>query len=167
MRTELTFYRKRLSAFLSNIQVYQYYDICSADSIKDLIKHRWYYLYRYSGLERIDLETQDVIELLQNIIILLETYNNYNIAFVTRNEEIEGKINCAYYCVVKERQAALLEIAELSEAKPGVRLSVTEPMLVKAFHEYFKEIWEQIAPVNKNKQELIQWLQSQINLLKK
>lgn len=167
MLTELAFFQKRLDAFLSNVQNYQYYDIYWADSIKDLIRHRQYYFYSYSGIERVDLEVHDVIELLQNVITLLKTYHNYNIAFVTPNVDTESPVNNDYYyCAVKERQAVLLEIFEPLKVKPEVRLSITEPMLVKAFHEYFKEIWEQIAPVNKNKQEVIEWLQNQINLLK-
>lgn len=158
----MAFHRNRLSAFFANVQDYQYYDIYSADSIKDLMKHRQYYLYSPAGIELIDLEVQDIIELLQNVISLLKTYHNYNIAFITRNGDIEHSVHSAYYCVVKERQAVFLEVFELSGVKPEVRLSITEPMLVKAFDAYFKEIWEQIAPVNKNKQEVIDWLQSQI-----
>lgn len=128
MLTALAFYQKRSSAFLSNIQVYQYYDIYSADSIKDLIKHRQYYFYSHSGLVLIDLEVQDVIELLQNVITLLKTYNNYNIAFITPNETTKRTVHSDYYCVVKERQAVFLEVFGLSEVKPEVRLSITEPM---------------------------------------
>ncbi len=162
----MTFYQRRLRAFLSSIQDYHYYDIYSADSIKDRIKNRQYYVYSHSGIALIDLEVQDVIALLQNLILLLKTYHNYNIAFITQNMDIENAINSGYYCVVKEKQAVFLEIFDLSEAKPAIRSSITEPMLVKTFDEYFKEIWEQLAPVNKNKQEVIRWLQSQVDLLK-
>jgi len=163
----LAFYQKRLRAFLANVQDYQCYDIYSADSIRDLIKQRQYYFYSYSGLELIDLEDQMIIELLQNLITFLRTYHNYNIAFITQNAAGGNTFNRDYSCLVKERQAVFLEVFKPSEVKPEVRLSITEPMLVKAFEEYFREIWEGIAPVNKNKQEVIKWLQSQIDLLKK
>lgn len=167
MLTALDFYRKRLDSFLANIQNYQYYDIYSADSIKDLIKNRQLHIYSSSGIELSDLEVQDVLALLRNVITLLKTYHNYHIAFITRNIDTESTVDSGYYCVVKERQAVFVEIPKLSNVKPAVRLSIVEPMLVKTFGEYFKEIWEQIAPVNKNKQEIIEWLQSQINLLEK
>ncbi|MDD2496170.1 MAG: XRE family transcriptional regulator, partial [Tissierellia bacterium] len=161
----LAFYKKRLSAFLTNIQNYEYNDIYLADSIKDLIKHRRYYFYSYAGIEMISLETQDIINFLLNIINLLETYANYNIAFIPSTVSTTNSEN--YYCMVKERHAVFLEIFESSKTIPKMRLSIKEPMLIKAFQEYFKEIWEQIAPVNKDKQEIISWIQSQINLLQK
>ncbi len=166
--TALLFYNKRLNAFLSNIQNYEYRDIYLADSINDLIKKRQYYIYSYSGIELIDLEIPDIIEHLQNVISLLQTYDNYNIAFLSQNTSSKkNTLNSNhFYCLIKERQAVLLEMFEPSQMKTEARLSIKEPMLVKAFDDYFKEIWDEIAPVNKDKDEVISWILSQINVLK-
>jgi hypothetical protein len=163
--TSLEFYTRRLKAFLSNIHIYEYTDIFSIDCINNLIKYRKFYFYYHNGVEIINLEVQDVIELLQNIIRLLEKYNNYNITFMSQNPD--KTIQCFNFCcIVKEKKAVTLESYEPSKTMPKVRLSVEEPMLVKAFEEYFKEIWDQIAPINKDKKEIINWLQCQLNLLK-
>lgn len=151
---------------MSNVGEYRCYDIYSADSIRDLIKYRKYCLCDPAGLEPIDLEVQEVIELLENIVRLLLRYDNYQMAFLREREERESMGRSSYYCLVKERQGVFLKVFDVCEGKAGVRLSITEPMVVKAFEEYFKDIWERIAPVNKNKGEIIHWLQSQINLLK-
>lgn len=151
---------------MSNVGEYRCYDIYSADSIRDLIKYRKYCLCDLAGLEPIDLEVQEVIELLENIVRLLLRYDNYQMAFLREREERESMGQSSYYCLVKERQGVFLRVFDFSEGKAGVCLSITEPMVVKAFEEYFKDIWERIAPVNKNKGEIIHWLQSQINLLK-
>ena len=67
--------------------------------------------------------------------------------------------------MVKERQAVLIEAYDSSKGIPTVRLSIEEPMAVKAFEEYLIEKWEHIAPINKDKNEVISWLQGQIKLL--
>lgn len=163
---ELEVYKRRMNAFLSNIHHCEYKDICSIDSIKNLVKHKQLCLYCHTGFEIMDLEVQDVIDHLKNIINLLETYDNYNIAFMLQNHDNTIRY-FNYYCIVKERQAVMLESHEPSKIIPQVRLSIREPMLVKAFEEYFNEMWEHIAPVNKDKKEVINWIQSQIDLLKK
>lgn len=160
----LQFYKRRLNAFFSNIYNYEYTDIYLADCISTLIKKREFNFYYYKGIETIDLEVKDIIELLQNIIHLLKKYKNYNISFMNLNsEDTVQYIN--FYCVVKERKAVMLESYIPSKARPEVRLSIEEPMLVKAFEEYFKEIFEHIAPIKKAKNEIINWIQRQINLL--
>lgn len=158
---EFQLYKRRLKAFHSNIHNYEYKDIYLADSIKDLIKHNQYYFYNSTGVELIHLETEDIIQYLQNIINLLKTYDNYSIAFIPQNTD--GTVRSdTFYCVVKERQAVLLETVK---NVPEIRLSIEEPMLIKAFNDKFKEMWEHIAPVNKDKKEVIAWLQSEINIL--
>lgn len=164
MLKALNFYTKRLSAFLSNLQYFEYKDIYMLDSIHNLVKYKQLYFYSYTGMDRMALEDQDIIEHLQNMIALLERYDNYHIAFTHPSEDIGNHTN--FYYVVKERQAVMLEAFKPLNDLPEVRLSIEEPMLVKAFEEYFQEIWEQIAPVNKEKKEVIQWLQNHIDTLK-
>lgn len=166
MQKEMELYKRRLNAFLSNIRNYEYKDIYFADSIRQLIIHHQFYFYSHVGIELVDLEVQDIIDCLQNIINLLNTYDNYNIAFISRNNNRSAYSN-NFYCIVKERQAVLLEIFRPSRSMPEMKLSIQEPMLVKAFDEYFKEIWEQIAPVNRDKKDIIAWIQKQIDILNK
>jgi len=166
MQTTLQFYKRQLNATIKNIHNYTYKDIYFEDSIKNLINFKQFYLYTYLGVEIIQLEVEEIIELLRNTINLLKTYDNYNIAFISRNADSSLEIdNC--YCIVKERQCVFFEAFEPSKLLPEVRLSIEEPMIVKAFEEYFNEIWEHIAPINKDKGDVIAWIQSQINLLER
>lgn len=161
----LDFYIKRLKIFLSNLQNYEYHDIYLLDSINDLVKYRKFYFHFNAKVEIMDLEVRDIIEILQNIIYLLETYDNYNIAFIP--QIISGDLkNVDSYCLVKERQAVLFETFNPSKKISKIQLSIKEPMMVKAVYEYFIQVWEQIAPVNRNKMEIITILQNQINILK-
>lgn len=156
MLTALELYKRRLNAFLSNIQNYEYKDIYLADSIKELVINRQFYLYNYTEIEPMKLELQDIVELLQNVISLLKTYSKYNMAFISSK-------STDFYCVIKERQAVLLETYASEKCTPQMQLSMEEPMVVNAFDEYFKRIWEQIAPINREKNSVIAWLQSQID----
>jgi hypothetical protein len=157
-------YKKRHKAFLFNIQRYQYWDIYISSCIKDLIKDHQIYFYSYYGVELMDVEVNDIIEHLENIINLLETYDNYHIAFHKCNAD--GSI-CTknIYCLVKERQSVLFEIISPKNDLSEIRITSEEPMLINGFYEYFKNIWEHIPPINKNKAEVIRWIKYEIEML--
>lgn len=162
MKIALEFYEKRQNAFLKNLQFYYYNDIYCLDCMDALIRHNQIYLYDYLGIDAVKLEPSEVVDLLANIINLLETYENYNISFVSENMNSLTQ-NIDFYYIIKERQAVLLETLTLSDSIPKVRLSITEPIVVKAFEEYFKEITKNIPPINRDKQEVILWLKEQID----
>lgn len=167
IKKDLKSYNKRLKSFQANIKNYIYYDIYQASSIDFLIKNKQYHLYSHTGTGLIDLDDQDIIEHLQNIINLLETYKNFNIAFMPNNINLDYILKKdIFFYLVKENQSVLLEVSEPSKSISKVRLSIKEPTMVKAFVEYSKEIWRQVAPVNKNKKEVISWLKKHINILK-
>lgn len=166
MLKALLFYKKRLDAFLSNLKHYEHKDIYWADSIKKLITHKQLCLYCHTEFEIIDMEAQDIIELLQNIIHLLETYDNYNIAFLQNSHDYTTRFENSH-CIFKERQAVMLESYEPVKITPVVRLSIEEPMMLNAFEEYFKDMWEHIPPLNKDKKEVISWIQRQIDFFSK
>ena len=158
-------HKKRLNAFLTYMRGYEFKDIYSADSIKDLVMRRQFRYYSYAGAELMHMEARDIIEHLENIIRLLETYDNYNIAFISGGSNRIGEKH-DFYCMVKERQTAMIEVSKkTSGGVPAVQLSIEEPTLVKASRDIFDEAWEEIAPVNKDKKEIIPWLRSQINML--
>jgi len=161
---ELDLYKRRSKAFHANIRYYEYKDIYFADSIIDLVKNRRYCFYSYTGVKMIDMEAEDVSELMRNVVTLLETYENYSIAFISRSPDSSIKKEDFSFWV-KERQVVFFETHEPEKSLPEVRLSIDEPMVVSAFNEYFKNIWEEIAPVNKEKSEVIAWLKGQINML--
>lgn len=160
----LEFYKRRLKSFLSNIYNYKHTDICHIDCINNLIKYRKLYLYSHNKISLINLDLRDVINILKNMVYLLKKYDNYNIVFISQNSNISDFI---VYCMLKERNAVIMETYEYSNDIPIVRMSIKEPMLVKAFEVYFNEVLDHIAPMNKDKNEIINWIEHQINLLEK
>lgn len=161
----MEFYRKRLRAFLSNIQNYEYKDVYMATSIKDLMKKHQFYLYSYAGIESMQMDTSEIIEYLENIIGLLQKYDNYNIAFLPENYNVTDHME-SFCCLVKERIAVLFESNDQKASTQEIHISLTEPTLVKSIYDYFIELWEQIAPAYREKTEVISWLQYQITILR-
>ena len=159
-------YKKRYNAFLRNIKHYQYWDIYVVTSIRDLIRDHQVYFYSYTGVTLMKIDVCDIIEHLKHIIHLLKSYDNYYIAF--QKEDLDNNIDSKnIYCLVKERQTAFLEIINPQNDIPDIRIASEEPMLIHGFYEYSKDLWEHIAPVNKNKKEIIHWLNSEIKILGK
>lgn len=161
----LEFYHKRLQAFLSNIDNYEYFDIYMASSIKNLIKKHQFYLYSYAGIESISMDTEDIIEYLVNIIKLLQEHRNYNIAFLPDDQDTTDNIE-SFCCLVKDRSTILIESSNEYTITQETHISITEPTLVKDIFDYCKGLWEHISPTYKEKPKVISWLQDQISILK-
>lgn len=161
----ISFYRKRLSAFHSNIQTFEYKDVYMTASIKDLMKTHQFYFYSNTGNEAMYMDPDDIIEYLENIIHLLQKYENYKIAFLP--ESHYGENMESFCCVVKERITVLFEANNQSPNTQELHISITEPSFVKSTYEYFNELWEQIAPAYREKSEVIAWLKYQITILQR
>ncbi len=164
MQMSLKYRKRHVNAIISNIKSYEHKDIYLVDSIKKLISRRQLYIFTYSGVEIVELKVKDVIEILKNMITILQKYSNYNMAFLSPDSDSTLIIN-DLYCTVKERHSVHFEAFKPSGDKPQVRLTIEEPMLVRAFEEYFCDLWDHIAPVNKDKSDVIAWLQNQVHLL--
>ena len=158
-------YKKQCNSFKRNIRHYEYNEIYLMDSINSLIEGQEFYLYYYSGIQQIKLDIEDIIELLKNIIHNLETYKHYNISFINeRAESLTAIKNFSF--VLKERKALFYENYRLKDNYPEVSVFVDEPLFVKAFEEYFRRTWEEnIAPVHKEKLEVIKLLQRHMDAL--
>jgi len=40
---------------------------------------------------------------------------------------------------------------------------IDEPMIVQAYKDYFNSLWDKLPSNNKNKKNIIEWIQSQID----
>ncbi|WMJ85643.1 hypothetical protein [Anaerocolumna sp. MB42-C2] len=160
----LEYYKRRLHAFMLNTKHYEYKDIFFMESLRHIFKHGQILFYYNAGNEKLDITKSETIDLLRNVINLLKTNNNYHIALVHQNKQNE-LISGEFDCLLKERKALFLEAYPASGYLSDIRLSVEEPMLIKAYEEYIKDIWEQIAPINKDKKEVIRFFEAEIQLL--
>lgn len=112
------------------------------------------------------LEPIEIIEFLENIIHFISLYTNFHVGIIFHNDD-PLMYSDSFHLFIKERKAVFLNIYGASMTVPKVRLFMKEPMITKGFVEYFKFYWEQIAPVNRNKNEIVSWLQSCIDIVKR
>jgi len=158
-------YSKRREAFKRNVKAYEHIDLYHINFINYLIKTRQIYLYDHTRINPVQLEVEEIIQLLDNIIHLLEKYPNYHIAF------LNGKLlsyfdDPVFYCMVKERTGVFLVTFNPQKNNHILRMSINVPKVIFAFEVYFKQLWEQVAPVLKNKKAVIEWLQREIAVLR-
>ena len=158
-------YKAQLEGFCENIKRYSCDIIYLSDFIENLIDHHILSLSTYSCVEIVVLEPMEIIELLQNIIHFLLSYNNFRLGIIFHNDN-RLKYSDAYHFFIKERKAVFINIYDTPFTVPKVRLLMKESMITKGFVEYFKLYWDQIAPVNKNKNEIVAWLQACIDSVK-
>lgn len=160
----LEYYSRQSHAIKANLQNYKIKNIYFAETMENLVCHRTIYLNTYSGIEMIKMEIQDIIDYINNIIHFIHTYDNYEIAVIFQNSE-KSKKHLVYQYVIKERHAVFFQTFEEKRSAPIVQLSMEEPTMIKACVESFEELWSCIAPVNKDKGEIITWLQGFVSML--
>jgi hypothetical protein len=162
IQTIINHHKIRLQSFFTNIRHYTYKDIYTTESIINLIKHRKFCFYCREGLTIVNLETDELITLLQNLVYMLKTFENYNIAFLDKKS---NRMTNYISCTIKELNTVLFESYSFENGIPELRLAIKEPMIIKACEEYFREIWNSISPIYKEKNEIINWLLNHIKLL--
>ncbi|MCB2306005.1 hypothetical protein LGL08_05545 [Clostridium estertheticum] len=154
----LELHQRRVNSFLLNIKQYEYFDIYPLISIQNIIKNKEFSFYCFNVVNTINFDIEDIIIIIQNILNLLKTYDNYKFSFV--NETLyKNKGNSVSSFIIKERYSVHIESSKHA-------IIIQEPMVVNAFEGYFKDIWEQISPIDKDKEEVIKWLAHQVDTLK-
>ncbi len=161
----LEYYERRFAAFQENITYYKYYDIYHIDCINRIIKYKKLYLYLYNRIIEISLTDDEAVQILENIISLLILYPNFHVAFLNENSALTF-LASTFSCVVKEKKVVMIETFKDKMNGPEVRYSIDEPILVNAMDTYFTSLMDQIAPMNKDRNEIIDWLLQGINALK-
>ncbi|MBU3102154.1 MULTISPECIES: hypothetical protein [Clostridium] len=155
----LELHKRRVNSFLLNIKQHEYLDIYPLSSIQNIIKNNELSFCCFNVVNTINFDIEDIIILIQNIINLLKTYDNYKFSFV--NETLyKNKGNTVSSFIIKEKHSVHIESSTHA-------IIIQEPMVVNAFEGYFKEIWEQISPIDKDKKEVIKWLAHQVDTFKK
>jgi hypothetical protein len=150
-------YKQRVKEFYKQVDHYLFRDICSKRAVENL---RDYGEYARIGVFTEDLP--DCIEHLNNVIKLLE-YPNYELALV--DESQEHFIPLAFW-LVKANTVLLDAVTERKDNASG-QVEITEKETVKGFYDYFMYLWTNIKEENRNKTEIIDWLQKQVAYLER
>ncbi|WP_099469590.1 helix-turn-helix transcriptional regulator [Konateibacter massiliensis] len=155
-------YQKQANCFLKNLQHHQYKDIYFTSTLEELCQDKLIYLYTCTGIKVIPIESLDAIEYLTYAINVIKSHDNYHIALMLHDIEDIIK-NSSFF--IKERKVVNLNIFEKGKGETGICLSINDPVIVKAFVEYYNSLWQKILPLYKEKKEVILLLESYIAII--
>lgn len=165
-------HRRRLAAFKAQIRYYRYKDIWLREAVEMLVSEKKYSFSKNHILENCVPNNKDIICHLENIVNMLEAYENYEVALVTKNDYKDA---CRMCWMVKENSSAFIKAIKTNTQKSiscdysdsGINALVTEKEVISAYQEYFISIWNKIYYNKIRKKELVKWLRNQIASFKK
>ncbi|HEY8421093.1 MAG TPA: helix-turn-helix transcriptional regulator [Thermoclostridium sp.] len=157
-------HKKRLESFESQVKYYEFRDICFIESLEMLVKNKKYTFDEYYMLENRTISNEDIVCHLENLINMLEKYDNYEVAFVSKQDFISLSNIC---WLVKRNSGVFIETLNNDKLadnnNPEMNFIITEKSIVNAFHDYFLKLWCHIPDKNKDKRNSINYLQLLIN----
>lgn len=162
---------ERWQAFNRYVSLYPYRDVCSQSSVVRYVKHG---IFAHDDTDFTGGDRENRIaneperqDHLKNVIRMLRDHENYELALVDEMEE-KQLLHSAQWEAVGESGVALEVMTHDAEgSEMPVELHITEPSIVKAFQAYGRQIWKSISLANRDKQQVIAWLQDQLEILEK
>jgi hypothetical protein len=156
-------HKRRLDSFEDHVKHYKFKDICFIESVIELVDKKKYSFDEEYLLRDSTPQNEDIVRHLGCLINLLEKYDNYYIAFVSKAMlPYMNDINW----MIKGNNCVLIETLNKNGNQdyfnPKMNFSITEKSVVRAFHDYFDILWETVPDKNKNKKETVTWLKSMI-----
>ncbi len=153
--------KSRLESFYDQIERYKYRIICPAKAIEYLVKSNRYYLQgKYQKPTK-----EDIIEHIRHLILLLETYQNLEMALLEdnqkdllspRNWEVKGEHSVFM---------SLYSVTDIEYEENKMYISISEGTIASSFQDYYNEVWDRITPRCKDKAQVIAWLKQQMTVL--
>lgn len=155
---------KRLESFESQVNYYKYKDICPIESLEKLVKDKKYPMDEYYMLDNRILSNEDIVCHLENLVKMLERYDNYEIAFVSE-KDFEDLYNVCWE--IKGHSRIFIESMNRGgltsdDSCTKRNYSSAEKHIVNGFRHYFLKIWDEIPTANKDKSNAIQFIKSLI-----
>ena len=160
-------YRKlRIRAREEQVRAYSFRSICSKRAIRSMVATQEYAGENENAPRvRFRVTREECLEHLQNVVRLLESHPNYELALT---DEWEQELISPFFWEVKGDHAVFMEIRQTSDTGNEIKvyLAITEPLTVDAFRDYFEDLWERISPRNRDKGYVRSWLSQQMDLLR-
>jgi transcriptional regulator with XRE-family HTH domain len=155
--------RERLMALLAHVETTDCYDICTMQSIEDIVSHGWY-------LENAQLRptkgapVAERRQHLENAIAVLERYPHFQLALLDEREARELKVIRETMWEALGAERVLINACSIDSDDQPVYMDITlnEPNIVAAFVSYYESLWQRIAPEHRDKKWVIAWLNKQL-----
>lgn len=144
---------ERIQLFHEDIKKHKVKYVVNLESLLYMIR-TGQYLY-FNAYQK--PEAEDIYTHLQNVIYLLQTYENFEIGILTE------KYASLFQGVLWEVKAdtVIISTFDLYNNNDIIYYAITEETMADAFHDYYVEFWEQIPPKYKDKQSVIAWFKEQ------
>ena len=147
---------ERTELFYQDVKKYKVRHVYRIEAITHLVKTASYFR---GGKYQLPTP-QDVLEHLRNIIHLLKTYENFEIALLSENQ---SDVLPYIPWEVKGGNTVVMSTWDSKKECGHVNLAITEETIAGAFHDYFLDIWERITPKYRDKEYVISWFEDQAN----
>lgn len=161
-------HNRRLEAFHVQIRSYQYKDIYFIEALDELIENNKYSFDENYILRNIKPDNIDIICQLEYLIYLLQTYDNYEIAFVSKND-YPHIVNINW--MVKHDGLVMIEtyhhVIKKDISHQEKNFTISDKSIVKAFHNYFLYLWDELSDETKDKKKAIKKLRQLIKQCRK
>ena len=155
--------RERLMALLAHAETTDCRDICTMQSIEDIVKHGWY-------LENAQIRptkgapVAERRQHLENAIAVLERYPHFQLALLDEDEARELKVTRETMWEILGGQRVLINACSIDSDDQPVYMDITldEPSIVAAFVNYYESLWQRIAQEHRDKEWVIAWLKKRL-----
>lgn len=163
-KLSIYYYEKQFRGFLKNLVHHICTDIYFTSAFEKLCEDKIIFLYTYTGIKIVPASTQDVVDYLEYAISIIKQYENYQIAVIYQDMDgLEKNIALS----IKERKEIFLYVYGKNRTVLDTFLSLDDPVIVKAFVEYYKYLWQKISPLNKDKEDIVLLIESYVRMLNK
>ncbi|MHB8993063.1 MAG: hypothetical protein ACYC66_15700, partial [Chloroflexota bacterium] len=159
--------KRRLDVFYRQVESYRFREICPRSALLRLAREGL--SGRCNPGSSFPLE--DRVEHLENLLALLNSFDNYQLALPTDSEAKEH-LSPNFWGVkwgVDGDPAVLMEVGPTEDGgeESILGLEILEPLTCAAFRDHFLDLFDhKLSPLSKDKREVIAFLQSQVDWLR-
>lgn len=150
---------ERIQYFYEDVKKHKVRHVYRIEAINYLIKKVSYFCQANYQPTR-----AEVLEHLRNIIRLLKTYENFEIALLSEEQK---NVIPYYQWEVKGGSTVVMSTWNPGENDKYINIAITEETVAGAFQDYFLEIWERITPEYRDKNYVISWFEDQADWFEK
>lgn len=159
----------RWQSFERLVSRYPYRDVCARSSIRRFARDGTFARddTDLTGVEpeRRTASVPQRREHLTHTIRLLDAFPNFRIALVDEDEEKRLQHTAQWEAVGESGVALEVTTYDAQGRQTLTELQITEPGVVRAFQAYGDQIWESIAPANRDRDRVIAFLREELEKL--
>ena len=159
----------RWESFERLVPLYSYRDVCAQSSIRRFVAQG---IFARDDTDLVggqhDRRTATITqrrEHLENTIRMLVAFPNFELALVDEAEEKHFQYTAQWEAVGESGVALEVTTYDAQGREILIELEIREPGIVKAFQAYGDQIWESIAPANRDRDRVIAFLREELEKL--